>query len=352
MTAPAVVCIGLGVRFADTEALASIDLTVAPGELLAVFGPSGSGKTTLLHAIAGFVPVDGGSIEVGGRVVAEPGRSVAPEERRVGVVFQHHALWPHLSAAETVAFPLRFRDIPAAERPIEARRLLERLGIGHLADRRPDQLSGGEQQRVSLARALARRPDVFLFDEPTAHLDAPLRRALLEEIEEQRRRDATAAIYATHDATEALAIADRVLVLRKGRVVQVGPPIEIYEQPVDRWAAEMTGPASVLDAGVVAVAAGRARLTLGGVEREIDCSGIEGGVPLIRPEWVRLGGPFEAVVDGVWYRGARTEYRLDTGAGRLVVSESGRPATDVGDRVGWDVERAHLLPAAGSHPDL
>ena len=246
MTSPVVVCTGLGVRFDDTEALASVDLAVRPGELLAVLGPSGSGKTTLLHAIAGFVPVDAGSIAVGGRVVAEPGVSVTPEERRVGVVFQHHALWPHLTVAETVAFPLRFRGVPAADRVLEVGRLLERLGIAHLGDRRPDQLSGGEQQRVSLARALARRPAVFLFDEPTAHLDAPLRRALLEEINAQRLRDATATIYATHDASEALAIADRVLVLRDGRAVQVGSPIEIYEQPVDRWAAEMTGPASGL----------------------------------------------------------------------------------------------------------
>jgi ABC-type Fe3+/spermidine/putrescine transport system ATPase subunit len=350
MTAHIVVCTGVGVRFADTEALVSVDLELAPGQLLAVLGPSGSGKTTLLHAIAGFVPVDAGSIAVGGRLVAEPGRSVAPEDRGVGVVFQHHALWPHLTAVQTVEFPFRFQDVPAAQRVVEAHRLLERLGIGHLADRLPDQLSGGEQQRVSLARALARQPDVFLLDEPTAHLDAPLRRALLEEIEEQRLRDGTATIYATHDASEALAVADRVLVLRGGRVVQVGSPIEIYEQPVDRWSAEMTGPASVLEVDVVTTSPGRARMSLGGVERAFDCSGAKAGTPLLRPEWARLGGPLGGVVERVWYRGGRTEYRLDTGAGELVLSEPGPPRAAVGDQVGWDVERAHLLDqSSGQH---
>ncbi len=343
MTAPAVVCAGMGVRFGGTEALASVDLAVLPGELLAVLGPSGSGKTTLLHAIAGFVPVDTGSIVIDERTVAGPGTSMAPEDRRVGVVFQHHALWPHLTVTETVDFPLRFQAMAAPDRVVEVTRLLERLGIGHLADRRPDQLSGGEQQRVSLARALARHPTVFLFDEPTAHLDAALRRTLLDEINDQRQRDATATIYATHDAVEALAIADRVLVLRDGRVVQVGAPIEVYEEPIDRWAAELTGAASVLDVELTPISDGRARFSVGGAEREIPCTGESGGRPLVRPEWVTLGGPFTATVDRVWYRGAKTEYRLATASGSLIVAEDGSPRAVAGDEVGWDLSRAHRL---------
>jgi ABC-type Fe3+/spermidine/putrescine transport system ATPase subunit len=275
--------------------------------------------------------------------MSDPSTSVVPEDRNVGVVFQHHALWPHLTASETVAFPLRQGGASEPERSAEVGRLLERLGISHLADRRPAELSGGEQQRVSLARALARHPSLFLFDEPTAHLDAALRRTLLDEIDAQRRQDAATTIYATHDATEALAIADRVVVLRGGGVVQVGTPIDVYEQPVDRWAADLTGPASVLDLDVTAGGGSRARIAIGGAERDIDCSGPRTGVALVRPEWAGLGGPFSAVVDRVWYRGSRTEYRLTTTVGPLVLSEAGSPRAAVGDEVGWDIRRVHLL---------
>jgi ABC-type Fe3+/spermidine/putrescine transport system ATPase subunit len=343
MTDPVLRCAGVGVRFGHVDALLGVDLSLAAGELLAVLGPSGSGKTTLLHAIAGFVTLETGTIEIDGRPVAGTSMSIAPEERNVGVVFQHHALWPHLTAAQTVAFPLRRRGTPERERTAEVERLLGRLDIGHLADRRPDELSGGEQQRVSLARALARHPSVFLFDEPTAHLDAPLRRTLLDEIDDQRRMDSTATVYATHDATEALAIADRVALLRAGRVVQVGAPIEVYEEPVDRWAADLTGAASVLDVALTSTPEGRARLSIGATERDIHCTGAPAGRPLVRPEWASLGGPFIATVERVWYRGAKTEYRLATGIGSLIVAEDGAPRAEVGEDVGWDVERIHLL---------
>ncbi len=342
MSDPALVCSSVGVRYGSVDALVSVDLEAAPGELVAVLGPSGSGKTSLLHAIAGFVPLSSGSIEIGGHRVADPTGSTAPEHRDVGVVFQHHALWPHLTAAETVAFPLH-RSATAADIEAEVSELLGRLGVEHLADRLPVELSGGEQQRVSLARALARHPGLFLFDEPTAHLDAPLRTGLLEEIDRQRGREQAAGIYATHDAGEALALADRVLVLRAGRAVQVGPPIEIYEQPVDVWAAELTGPASVLDVELTPTAPGRARLALGPAERDIECTGGAGSVPLIRPEWASLGGPFSATVEYVSYRGARTEYRLMTGAGTVVVGEDGPPRLAPGDDTGWDVHRAHRV---------
>ena len=331
-------CSGLTVRYGSTPALVDLDLAVAAGDLLAVLGPSGSGKTTLLHAVAGFLPIAAGSIAIAGREVADPDRVSPPEERSVGVVFQHHALWPHLTALETVAFPLRSQ--PAAE--AEAQDLLDRLGVGHLAGRRPDELSGGEQQRVSLARALARRPALFLLDEPTAHLDAPLRSALLEEIGRQRRRENAATLYATHDAGEALALADRVLLLREGRPVQVGAPRHVYEEPVDRWAAELTGPASVLEVELVETTAGRARLELGGGEREIEVTG-SGDLPLIRPEWVGLGGPFGGRVEHIAYRGSRTEYRLGTEAGPLLIAESGPPRLQPGAEIGWDITRAHLV---------
>jgi ABC-type Fe3+/spermidine/putrescine transport system ATPase subunit len=343
-------CTNIGVEFGRISALTAVDLTLDAGELVAVLGPSGSGKTTLLHAIAGFVELDRGSVEIAGRVVADASTWVVPEHRNVGVVFQHHALWPHLTASQTVAFPLRQAGLSEPARSAEVGRLLEQLGISHLADRRPAELSGGEQQRVSLARALARHPLLFLFDEPTAHLDAPLRRTLLDEIDTQRRLNAAATIYATHDATEALAIADRVVVLRRGSVVQIGTPRDVYEQPVDRWAADLTGPASVLDVEATAGGANRARISIGDAEREVDCSGAGSGAPLVRPEWTSLGGPFSAVVDRIWYRGARTEYRLTTAAGPVVLSEAGAPRVAVGAQVGWDIRRVHLLAPSAERP--
>jgi ABC-type Fe3+/spermidine/putrescine transport system ATPase subunit len=322
----------VAVSYGPTPALVGVDITVEAGELLAVLGPSGSGKTTLLHAIAGFLPLASGSISIGGRPVSGPELMVPPEQRDVGVVFQHHALWPHLTALETVAFPLRqSRARPASE--AEAVEILDRLGIAHLSARVPGEMSGGEQQRVSLARALARHPVLFLFDEPTAHLDVPLRTALLEEIDRQRRREGTAGIYATHDAAEALGLADRLLLLRDGAVVQVGTPVEIYDRPVDLWAARLTGPAALLPARIEAALA----------DRGVESSGPPEGAALVRPEWVSLGGPLSGVVDRVAYRGARTEYRLAVEGGTLVVADEGPPRLSRGDETGWDVGRVHRV---------
>lgn len=332
MTEPVISGKGVAVNYGSSQVLGAIDITVEPGELLAVLGPSGSGKTTLLHAIAGFLPLASGSISIDGRLVSSPQVMVPPEQRNVGVVFQHHALWPHLTALETVAFPLRQSGSGAALEA-EAVEILDRLGIAHLSDRLPGEMSGGEQQRVSLARALARHPVLFLFDEPTAHLDVPLRAALLEEIDRQRRRESTAGIYATHDAAEALGLADRVLLLRDGAVVQSGTPVEIYDRPLDLWSARLTGPAALLPAAIEATLA----------DRGVESSGPLEGAALVRPEWVRLGGPLSAVVDRVSYRGARTEYRLAVEGVTLVVAEEGPPRLRGGDETGWDVERVHRI---------
>jgi iron(III) transport system ATP-binding protein len=334
---------GLTVTYGDVVGVAGVDLVVDAGEALAVLGPSGSGKTTLLHAVAGFLGPTAGTIDLAGRRVAGPGTDVPPERRDVGMVFQHHALWPHLDVAATVAYPLQRRSLRRAEIDTEVGRILDRLGIAHLATRRPDELSGGERQRVSLARALARHPILFLFDEPTVYLDASLRLLLLDEIDRQRRKDGTAAVYATHESAEALSIADRVALLRAGALVQVGTPIEVYERPVDLWAARLTGPASVLDAAVVPAAGGTSRGAIGGVEREVAWAGHEGGAPLIRPEWASLGGPLPGTVEHVWFRGPITEYRLETPAGEIIVRHDGPPRAARGDAVGWDLERVWLV---------
>ncbi len=215
---PAVACRDVRVAYDRSVAVDGVTIDVAAGELVALLGPSGSGKTTLLSAIAGFLPVSGGEIVLDGRVASGPRRHDPPERRHIGYVFQGHALWPHLSAQDTVAYPLRRQGLDRSEARREAWALLDRLGIGGLAARRPAELSGGEHQRVGLGRALARRARVLLFDEPTANLDAELRATLQEEIAVQRRESGAAALYATHDTAEALALADRVVLMDEGRI--------------------------------------------------------------------------------------------------------------------------------------
>lgn len=325
MTGLVLRCRGLTVTYGATTALDGVDLDVSAGELVAVLGPSGSGKTSLLHAVAGFIPLTGGSIELAGTLVSDLARVVPPEDRTVGVVFQQHALWPHLTVGETVAFPL---GSGRSEGVVDG--LLEQLGIGHLAGRRPHELSGGEQQRVSLARAMARRPVLFLFDEPTAHLDVPLRSALLDDLDRQRRAAGTPALYATHDASEALALADRIALLDEGVIIQIGTPEAVYERPVDVRAARLTGPASIVPAESIA----------GDPAPTVTGSGDEA---IVRPEWVVGGGPLDGTIDRVYYRGARTEYRLDTPIGAVTMAEIGPVGRQVGETVRWGVHRAHLV---------
>jgi iron(III) transport system ATP-binding protein len=304
---PALEVADLVVAYGNTQALRGVSLRVAPGEVLALLGPSGSGKSTLLHAVAGFLVPSAGSVMIGGTMVAGNGRPLPPERRDLAVVFQNYALWPHLSALDTVAYPARRRGVGRAQARSEALAILERLRIAQLAERRPAELSGGEQQRVGLARALARRPSVYLFDEPTAHLDTHVRGVFLEELAVRQRDSGAAAVYATHDAEEALGLADRVALLHEGRLLQVGTPQEVYDEPVDLFAARLTGPASVLDDGEL----------------------------LVRPGWARLDGPLEAEVRAVRFRGPHSDYLVEGPRGELLIREPGAPRQSVGDRIGW-----------------
>ncbi len=345
---PALRCRGLTVSYGADPVLRGLDLTVAAGEALALLGPSGSGKTTLLYAVAGFVDPEAGTVEIEGRRVAEPRRSSSPDRRSVGLVFQHYALWPHMTALETVAYPLRRRRVPDATQ--RARRLLERMGLADFAERRPAELSGGQQQRVGLARALARDAALYLFDEPTAHLDTALRTALQEEMTARRTERGAAAIYATHDASEALAVADRVALLRRGRLVQVGSPTEVYERPVDLWAARLTGPASLLRLEAAGNAGGILTARLG--EAVVEVAARTGTGPpgdatvpvLIRPDWTDLGGDLPGTVRHRWYRGPYTDYRVETPGGTVIVRSTGQPRADVGERISWQLRRGWVLP--------
>ena len=229
------------------------------------------------------------------------------------MVFQNNALWPHLTALDTVAYPLRRRGLHRAAARTQAAQILDRLHVGQLADRKPAELSGGEQQRVGLARAIARRAGLYLFDEPTAHLDAHLRTVFLAELADRRRESGAAALYANHDAEEALGLADRVALLVAGHLIQVGSPAQVYAQPVSEEAARLTGPVSVLS--------------------------VSGSPQLVRPDWVRLGGERTGRVREVWFRGTHADYALATSYGPLLVRVAGRAGPSAR-------RRRHLVPAA------
>ncbi len=345
----AVECRALTVERGRTEVLRGIDLKLAPGEVVGLLGVSGSGKSTLLSTIAGFLRPKAGEVWLQGRMVSSPRRSVAPERRALGVVFQGTALWPHMTAGETVAYPLRRQGVDRTRARAQARDLLDKLGVGVLSERRPADLSGGEQQRVAVARAFARGAAVHLLDEPTAHLDAAHRRRLLDVLSEIRAASGAAVLHATHDVEEAMSMADRLAVLRAGRIVQAGPPAVVYAEPTDVEVARLTGPASVLTADVEAVERGCAEVDLGSRRVRVALGGAGSfagrqATLLVRPEWAQLGGELPGTVRRAWYRGAHTDYRLITEGGEVEVRQPGPPEARAGENVTWRLDRAWPLP--------
>jgi multiple sugar transport system ATP-binding protein len=222
---------------AEQPALEGLDLDVRDGELLVLVGPSGCGKSTALRLVAGLDSPDGGGVHIDGRDVTQ----VAPQDRDVAMVFQGYALYPHLSARDNIAFPLKMRGVPSPERARKIAEVADLLGISRLLDRRPGELSGGERQRVAMGRAIVRSPKVFLFDEPLSNLDAALRAELRVELSALVRRLGTTSLYVTHDQTEAMTMGDRIAVMRGGRLQQVGSPRAIYESPVNTFVAGFLG---------------------------------------------------------------------------------------------------------------
>ncbi|UFJ38911.1 ABC transporter ATP-binding protein [Brevibacillus humidisoli] len=236
--------------FGSVQALHNLDLTVGAGQFVALLGPSGCGKTTLLRLIAGFETPSSGEIWIRDQRVAAEGRSLPPEQRRIGMVFQSFALWPHMTVLQNVAFPLRHQsDVPPAYRDnpeARVREVLEIVGLGGYEHRYPGQLSGGQRQRVALARAIVFEPLLLLMDEPLSSLDADLRMQMRKEIQEIHRELGTSIVYVTHDQSEALAMADRIVVMKEGRIEQEGTPEAIYYQPQTSFVAKFVGRANFL----------------------------------------------------------------------------------------------------------
>ncbi|HEX8012463.1 MAG TPA: ABC transporter ATP-binding protein [Casimicrobiaceae bacterium] len=233
-------------RYGAVASVDGIDLTVARGEFLCLLGPSGCGKTTTLRLIAGFLEPDAGEIAVGGRRVSAPGAVVPPERRNMSMLFQSYAIWPHMSVRDNVAYGLKMQRIPETQRRARTDALLEATRLTAVAERYPGELSGGQQQRVALARALAPKPDILLLDEPLSNLDANLRGDMRFEIRRLHDEFQYTSIYVTHDQTEAMTMADRIVVMNAGRFEQIGTPTEVYERPRCEFVARFIGGSNVL----------------------------------------------------------------------------------------------------------
>ena len=239
--------------FSDTKVLSDVSLDIANGEFIAVLGPSGCGKTTLLRMIAGFEQADDGVIYVGDTLVTGQGQFVPPEKRRVGIVFQNYALWPHMTVAENVGYSLKVAKVDKTERlrrVDEALKLVDLYGYG---DRRPANLSGGQRQRVALARCLVAAPSLVLFDEPLANLDVHLRASMEDEFARFHKRTGTTIVYITHDQAEAMALADRIAVMDKGRLMQFATPQTLYNEPANAMVASFIAQGMVLPAEILSV---------------------------------------------------------------------------------------------------
>ncbi|UCI26863.1 ABC transporter ATP-binding protein [Mesorhizobium sp. B2-8-5] len=239
-------CAGISKSLGGRAVLSNLDLAIRAGEVVSLLGPSGSGKTTLLRSIAGLVDPDSGTIALGDRVVWSE-RSVLPaEKRRIGMVFQDYALWPHMTVAGNLSFGLRAQRLAEPEIAVRVGHALEVARLAPYRDRYPSELSGGQQQRVAIARCLAARPALMLFDEPLSNLDAALREDMRIEMMELVRREAATVIYVTHDQAEAMAVSDRIAVMRDGRIAQFDTPRAIYEKPANSFVAGFIGGFSVV----------------------------------------------------------------------------------------------------------
>jgi iron(III) transport system ATP-binding protein len=338
---------GLTRMFGRTTAVDQVSLTLAPGSFTALLGPSGCGKTTLLRLIAGFETPSAGSIAFDNRIVADQQVLVPPEKRGVGIVFQSYALWPHMDVAANVAYPLKTQRLDRAAIAGRVAEVLDIVGLAGFESRKIDELSGGQRQRVALARCLVANSGIILFDEPLANLDMHLRATMVDVFRDIHQRTGATIVYVTHDQSEALALADRVAVLEKGRVLQFAPPTEVYHQPVDIAVARFVGRGAILRGLAQGQTEGGTRLEIAGHSVTARSTGrADGPVDvLLRPEGLTLAEQgLPAVVRSSTYRGPVHELRVSLAATQDELTLDHSSAVAPGTPVKIAISDAWIIP--------
>ena len=351
---------GLVKWFGADRAVDDVSFGVPKGKFLTLLGPSGCGKTTTLMSIAGLHAIDAGEIRVGGVLYTAPAEGIflAPEKRDIGMVFQSYAIWPHMTVAENVAYPLEIRKIERSEIDARVADVLRLVGLGQMADKLATQLSGGQQQRAALARAIVSRPRLLLFDEPLSNLDLKLREQMRLELKRIQHEVGITSIYVTHDQAEALVMSDEIIVMSKGRIQQKGGPREIYARPVNAYVSNFIGVANLLKGRVIAVTApgrGNVEVTAGGRIAQLPCRlgvGMAAGaetVISVRPENVEAsrqngGGPcLEGEVIQAIFLGNCIDCRVRWGEFEWKVMAHPRAGLKAGEKVYLRLDPEHTL---------
>ena len=358
---PGVILKSLSKRYGDVGAVDGLSLEVKAGELLALLGPSGCGKTTTLRLVAGFLAPEAGEIWVGDRCLSSPASVVPPERRRMAMIFQSYALWPHMTVAQNVAYGLRFKPgLSRGDREARVREMLRVVQLAGYEGRYPGELSGGQQQRVAVARALVVEPEILLLDEPLSNLDANLREEMRFEIRRLHETFGNTTLYVTHDQGEAMVISDRIAVLKAGKVAQAGTADDLYHRPRTRFVAEFIGRTNVLDG----VAVARDTVAHGHLRLRVATADLEPGARValsIRPHQLRLGEPgaaagganaFRGTVRRAAFLGDSVDYEIAVADSDLVLRAAAAPTPrfEVGAAVGLRIEPAACVPLAESDP--
>ncbi len=349
---------GVRKRFGKVEVIKGVDIEIEDGEFVVFVGPSGCGKSTLLRMIAGLEDITAGTLEIGGKVVND----LAPKERGIAMVFQSYAIFPHMTVRENVAFGLTINHVPKAEKERKVAEAARILQMEHLLDRRPSQLSGGQRQRVAIGRAIVREPEVFLFDEPLSNLDAALRMDMRMEIGKLHQELGATMVYVTHDQVEAMTLADKIVVLKDGQVMQVGSPMELYHHPANRFVAGFLGAPSMnfLKVETRNVAADRATVASSALDPiEVSTAGRDipvGGEAVlgVRPQYlVPSDTPAEGMLHGkvvlTERLGAETVVEVGLADGTNIIAAISedrvlKPGSEIGLR--FDPDKTHLFEAA------
>jgi multiple sugar transport system ATP-binding protein len=322
-------------KYGQTAVVHGIDLAIQDGEFVVLVGPSGCGKSTTLRMIAGLEEISGGQIRIDGRVVND----LQPKDRNIAMVFQNYAIYPHVTVADNIAFGLYRSKLSKSEKRARVEQVAQTLGLSHLLERRPSALSGGQRQRVAIGRAMVRDPAAFLFDEPLSNLDAQLRTQMRIEIKRLHHRLGTTSVFVTHDQVEAMTMADRIVVMRDGRILQVGSPLELYEKPVDVFTARFIG-SPTMNLLPASLKQGEADLSVGGSIKVPSLSASSSEVLVgVRPQDLAPGVPgvpglsVSGTVVVMETLGSETLVHIESGDQTVIGSAPGRQIPKIGEQL-------------------